>query len=726
MSIYKGIYDYVQDDYTRNMLDDLQLAAELGKTLLERNKELETSLKQHQNVIEDQTQEIEYLTKQTVALREVNDSRLRIYEQLEVSIQDLERANHRLVLETTSDKKHLKNLTSTIESLELKLEELQGTIDDLNLQLNSLKRKQLKTPEPVIITKVVNLRHVEYDEVDSPNKNEHVCKNSRTHNESTTKAQEAPTVTEKHDQEKEVNEDANEQLNQLMMQLRENRTLLCREQRRATELEEQLSAMIRQNQSLENQLLHVNLKDEEAKSMHEELTTLEEVRQGQLCSRCLRTIDSPRTGDNMSCLGDDPEDDDTSMLEALIHNSQHRTSFTMEVQDILKSPRQESNPYRDLIEKYEALLEVQRTQSLRNQKLNNLSLQEELQMSANLNIKDIDEESGHGDSLQPEQQNKKHKSISRTPTDFSEAETSSSGFSDETSNKATQTDERPGSFLCTIADGEDCKFSIYDDASPIDSRFRNRPEYRELFSEIFTVLKKAADNKEEGEDLPLLDDFTPIKILPIVPPVTPANEELPDFCDNLTDDTQSVLSSTMSEISTNPVEVTTIVENVENKVDEDVTTEKKKEEPILTPYMRQPLEYLSVGVNVRKRSSSRRKKQLAERSGSPATPILGSPKVTYIGRQSSGRKRREVKAPLTEINNAWAGNTLHFFSRNTSSPTPSLVSRSGRFDNLDYKPSAASQDLIKLKRLELSYAEVVRNTDNKKREPEAAIRHRRK
>lgn len=38
---------------------DLQLAAELGKTLLERNKELEQVLKHHQNVIDDQTQEIE-------------------------------------------------------------------------------------------------------------------------------------------------------------------------------------------------------------------------------------------------------------------------------------------------------------------------------------------------------------------------------------------------------------------------------------------------------------------------------------------------------------------------------------------------------------------------------------------------------------------------------------------------------------------------------------------
>lgn len=38
---------------------DLQLAAELGKTLLERNKELEGTIKQQQIVIDDQSQEIE-------------------------------------------------------------------------------------------------------------------------------------------------------------------------------------------------------------------------------------------------------------------------------------------------------------------------------------------------------------------------------------------------------------------------------------------------------------------------------------------------------------------------------------------------------------------------------------------------------------------------------------------------------------------------------------------
>ena len=40
-------------------ISDLQLAAELGKTLLERNKELENSLKEQQAIIDDQAQEIE-------------------------------------------------------------------------------------------------------------------------------------------------------------------------------------------------------------------------------------------------------------------------------------------------------------------------------------------------------------------------------------------------------------------------------------------------------------------------------------------------------------------------------------------------------------------------------------------------------------------------------------------------------------------------------------------
>ena len=45
------------------LISDLRLAAELGKTLLERNKELELSLKHQQSVIDDQNMEIEVCTK---------------------------------------------------------------------------------------------------------------------------------------------------------------------------------------------------------------------------------------------------------------------------------------------------------------------------------------------------------------------------------------------------------------------------------------------------------------------------------------------------------------------------------------------------------------------------------------------------------------------------------------------------------------------------------------
>lgn len=44
------------------LFTDLQLAAELGKTLLERNKELESTIKQQQIIIDDQSQEIEVST----------------------------------------------------------------------------------------------------------------------------------------------------------------------------------------------------------------------------------------------------------------------------------------------------------------------------------------------------------------------------------------------------------------------------------------------------------------------------------------------------------------------------------------------------------------------------------------------------------------------------------------------------------------------------------------
>ena len=56
---HEKVFQHNNDIVCLLFLSDLQLAAELGKTLLERNKELEGSIKDQQTIIEDQSQEIE-------------------------------------------------------------------------------------------------------------------------------------------------------------------------------------------------------------------------------------------------------------------------------------------------------------------------------------------------------------------------------------------------------------------------------------------------------------------------------------------------------------------------------------------------------------------------------------------------------------------------------------------------------------------------------------------
>ncbi|XP_066155773.1 myosin heavy chain, clone 203 isoform X3 [Euwallacea fornicatus] len=782
--------------YTFHIEHDLHLAAELGKTLLERNRELETLLKEKHTTIEDQKLEIEYLTKQTVALKEVNDSRLRIYEQLEVSIQDLERTNHRLQLENSSQRKHVKNLKATIEQLEAKNEELQGIVDDLRLQIDILKKKIGRNSE-IGLNKSANqneipaLRHVQRRENDelyaatSPQSPLQPIKTSSptSHRK---KRLESPFLQSESNSEcctdQPDEENSMEKIAQLLAQVRETRAQCGKRERVIAELEDQLATLEQQNQALENQVFQLShrgddlnmksineelitmdevretraqctkqeriiaeLEDQLAtlqqqnqnlenqvfqrshkgddlnmKSINEELNTLDEVRQGQVCSKCLRTAGETS---ELSLL----EETDQSMLEALNNMRVYRSSFHINIQDQgenQSSPitrREGENPYQILVEKFEALEKAHQGSRAKSTKSDQCSSsQEEMQMSGEfaLSTKDTDEESDHGGSLRGKQHKKVRKAFS-TPTDFSEAETSSSGFADETSNKSTQTEER-GKYLCTISDGENCKFSIYDDACPLDTRFRDRPDYRDLFKDIFKVLKKAAENKAEGEELPLLDDST--KVLTTEPAVAPMSQQLLELID---EDSQSIMSSTMSEMSIQN-ETTTIVENIVQSQNQQIlevepsTTDGNKLECVLTPLVRQPLEYLS--MEVRKRSSSKRKNKYSERSDSPVTHIIGSPKITYASRPNSGRKKKESRNNPCGIENVWNGNTLQFWSsndRNLSSPTPSQGSGKSCFE---FKPSSASQDLHKLKKLDMTYAEVLRKSDSKKQE---LYKHRR-
>lgn len=366
------------------------------------------------------------------------------------------------------------------------------------------------------------------------------------------------------------------------------------------------------------------------------------------------------------------------------------------------------------------------------------------------------------------------KTVLRTPTDFSEAETSSSGFADETSNKCTQTDE---TFLCSIANGED-QFSIYDDAATpaIDSRFRNRPEYRELFKEIFAILKKAAENKDKGDKFPLLDDSCSPCFK--VPPVTPAAEELPPFPDHsLADETESIMSSIVSEQSVamseriTKQERKTIMDTVKKHIEKShsgatgslvnatggaaggqenkpphIAKQMLEDGRVLTPFKRQPLEYLAVSVNIRKKNRKKSRGSPLDRSESPLA-LPSPPRVFYAN--SQGKKRRDMRSTLlgttstmtgsqgsaggpsgsstpAPSNMEWNGHSMTVYNRNMKGTAASAantatdaagkpikcVDASSSTRRVEFKrTSAASQDLLMLKQLDLSYAQALRLTE---------------
>lgn len=441
---------------------------------------------------------------------------------------------------------------------------------------------------------------------------------------------------------------------------------------------------------------------------------------------------------------------------------------------------QDDSPYRTLVEKYEALLEVQRNPRLQTQKSNTLSLQEELQMSGDFNSfqgKDVEsdqevteshphDEHHHGE-IQKENdkpngvnRSKVNKTFSTTPTDFSEAETSSSGFSDETSNKSTQTDvTRPvGAFLCSISDGSDCRFSIYDDASPVESRFRKKPEYRQLFREIYAVLKRAADEKSEGEQLPLLEDSTPVKEAPMVPPVTPIKEDMPDFSgqdktpvanqlEPVTPQLHESNKTDNSEMDTpilEPMAVTPI-----RKAEDEIDITKDSSSKIITtnsttttedgiilralPRKTDQIEYLSIGISVKKKGGKRKNSPMKKVSVAVGTsPIAGSTLgfTSRIGGNTNGtstynRSRKNYYGGgngSSDIGNGCGGQFTHprnVWYRSESPKTMVMPSKPLSYDSWAESPqqyySPASQEVAKLRQLEMSYAEALRQGVKKNR-----------
>uniref|UniRef100_UPI0037E9BFEF cerebellar degeneration-related protein 2-like n=1 Tax=Semicossyphus pulcher TaxID=241346 RepID=UPI0037E9BFEF len=133
----------------RDLEQDLHLAAELGKTLLERNKELEDSLQQMYINNEEQVQEIEYLSKQLEMLRDMNEQHAKVYEQLDVTARELEITNEKLVLESKASQQKIDRLMGTMETLQGQVDSLTTRVEELRtleeLRVRREKKERRKT-----------------------------------------------------------------------------------------------------------------------------------------------------------------------------------------------------------------------------------------------------------------------------------------------------------------------------------------------------------------------------------------------------------------------------------------------------------------------------------------------------------------------------------------------------------------------------------------------------
>ncbi|XP_012723605.2 cerebellar degeneration-related protein 2 isoform X2 [Fundulus heteroclitus] len=135
----KGDSWYSQQD----LEDDLHLAAELGKTLLDRNHDLEQALQQMYSTNQEQLQEIEYLTKQVELLRQMNDQHAKLYEQLDMAARDVEQSNQRLVQDNRLAQTKINSLTETIEVLQTLIEDLQAQMDELKAAQAERNKREL-------------------------------------------------------------------------------------------------------------------------------------------------------------------------------------------------------------------------------------------------------------------------------------------------------------------------------------------------------------------------------------------------------------------------------------------------------------------------------------------------------------------------------------------------------------------------------------------------------
>ncbi|XP_070580624.1 cerebellar degeneration-related protein 2-like isoform X2 [Ptychodera flava] len=308
---------------------DLQLAAELGKTLLERNRELETSLIQAQHVNEEHTQHIMHLEKQLNLLRDASESKARLYEQLDYNIQEMEKTNQKLQHESRTDKQRIQRLTETVDTLETKIEEQTSRIEEMKLVERERARERRKAqslPREMDLAK--SRRYY-----------------STTHLENQESRLQEETIQQK-------------------STIRYLRSRLGAEKRKQDELEIELSVLYQENELLQEHIKKIQLKAEEEKNLEEEFAEAE-YSSPRGCKHCHKLL--TRSGDRSTFAdsGASYESDDSDAIEwdtfVPVHTSPPQT------QDGNKEEKKSASEislfgeldaqYHDLMEKYNNLLQ---------------------------------------------------------------------------------------------------------------------------------------------------------------------------------------------------------------------------------------------------------------------------------------------------------------------------------------------------------------------------------
>ncbi|XP_014212024.1 uncharacterized protein LOC106641944 [Copidosoma floridanum] len=402
-----------------------------------------------------------------------------------------------------------------------------------------------------------------------------------------------------------------------------------------------------------------------------------------------------------------------------------------------------------LVKKYDALVRVQKNIIQRRYNIPGvtgatlgLSLQEEMQMSSKFSSNLTASGGSEFISGSSRHTGENGKIISKlfasTPTDCLEAETLRSGFIDkdsETNDKATQTEGRPSSFLCSIIDSDECRFSIYDDTSTLKNCFHQTVKYRKLFSEIFELLKRTAEgndillNINERKQRSLTNLFEAETLTPLAEQRSSSAEFFKNISSEATDDVNSLITFTISSVASEPTfpVLSPIIQSQESKhqTHHDQKSQQRNQEKKLdaTPWTlhtntrRQPLDYLY--VQIRKRNSNKNGRHNFETSYPADVEPTINLRAEKLRTTVSGQRKSCSLTAYGLIDGVnWNGSTAHLypstFSRTMQQQQQyydSQVSTTNVKIQLQQRTNENSQkwpSLAKLRRLEMSYAEVLR------------------